>query len=93
MNYGNYAGSSGGLREGKTTSWEGGQCVSFIIRWPEKIPEGTVYNKLACAIDILPTLNSITNGKLSSNKIDGVDITSLFKGDFKSNPSETILYY
>jgi arylsulfatase len=93
LNFGNHAGSSGGLREGKLTSWEGGQRVPFIIRWPGKTPEGTVCNKLACAIDMLPTLASITNGQLSDNKIDGVDITSLWKGDFKSEPRETILYY
>lgn len=93
LNYGNHAGSSGGLREGKTTSWEGGQRVPFIIRWPGQTPEGTVCNKLACAIDLLPTFAKITKGKLSENKIDGVDITSLWKGDFKSEPRETILYY
>jgi len=93
LNYGNHAGSAGGLREGKLTSWEGGQRVPFIIRWPGHTPEGTVCNKLACAIDLLPTLASITNGKLSDNKIDGVDITSLWKGDFESTPRETILYY
>ena len=93
LNYGNHAGSAGGLREGKTTSWEGGQRVPFIIRWPGKTPEGTVCNKLACAIDLLPTLTSIIHGKLSDNKIDGVDITSLWKGEFKSEPRKTILYY
>lgn len=93
LNYGNQAGSSGGLREGKSTSWEGGQRVPFIIRWPGKTPEGTVCNQLACAVDLLPTLASITNGSLSANKIDGVDITSLWKGDFEAAPRETILYY
>jgi arylsulfatase A-like enzyme len=93
LNFGNHAGSSGGLREGKTTSWEGGQRVPFIIRWPGNIPEGTICNKLACAIDLLPTLASITNGSLSDNLIDGVDISSLLKGDFNSEPRETILYY
>lgn len=93
INYGNHAGSAGGLREGKLTSWEGGQRVPFIIRWPGNTPEGTVCNKLACAIDLLPTFAAITGGKLSDNKIDGVDVTSLWKGDFKSTPRETILYY
>ncbi len=93
LNFGNHAGSSGGLREGKTTSWEGGQRVPFIIRWPGKTPEGTICNKLACAIDLLPTLASVIHGKLPDNKIDGVDITSLWKGEFKSEPRETILYY
>jgi len=93
LNFGNHAGSAGGLREGKTTSWEGGQRVPFIVKWPAKVPAGTVSNKLACAIDLLPTLASITKGKLSSNKIDGVDISSLFYGDMQSNPRETLLYY
>lgn len=93
LNYGNHAGSAGGLREGKMTNWEGGQRVPFIIRWPGRTPEGTVCNKLACSIDLLPTFASITNGKLSDNKIDGVNITSLWKGDFRFTPRETILYY
>ena len=93
LNFGNHAGSAGGLREGKTTSWEGGQRVPFIIRWPGITPEGTVCNKLACAIDILPTLASVTKGKLSNNAIDGLDVSSLWKGDFQSEPRETILYY
>ncbi|SIS48837.1 arylsulfatase [Zobellia uliginosa] len=93
LNFGNHAGSSGGLREGKTTSWEGGQRVPFIIRWPGKTPEGTMSDKLACAIDLLPTFAAIINGKLSDNKIDGVDISSLWKGQFSETPRNTILYY
>lgn len=93
LNFGNHAGSAGGLRDGKLTSWEGGQRVPFIIRWPGNTPEGTVCNKLACAIDILPTLASIIDGKLSDNKIDGVDIASLWKGNFEDTPRENIVYY
>ncbi|WP_206672754.1 sulfatase family protein [Algibacter lectus] len=93
LSFGNHAGSSGGLKEGKLSSWEGGQRVPFIIRYPNKIPAGTVCNKLGCAIDLLPTLAAMSKGKLSKNKIDGVDISSLFKGDFTSDPRETILYY
>ncbi len=91
--FGNHAGSSGGLREGKTTSWEGGQRVPFIVQWPAKIPQGMVCNKLGCAIDLLPTFATITGGNLPEKKIDGVDISSLFMGDFSNEPRETILYY
>ncbi len=93
LNYGNHGGSAGGLREGKTTSWEGGQRVPFIVKWPGKTPTGTVCNKLACAIDLLPTFASIIDGELSERKIDGVDVTALLKGDFSTTPRETILYY
>uniref|UniRef100_A0A2B4REK2 alpha-L-fucosidase n=1 Tax=Stylophora pistillata TaxID=50429 RepID=A0A2B4REK2_STYPI len=93
LNFGNHAGSSGGLREGKTTSWEGGQRVPFIIYYPDMVPKGVVCNQLANAIDLLPTLASVTGGKLSDNKIDGVDISSLWKGDFDVAPRQSILYY
>ncbi|WKX76639.1 hypothetical protein [Zobellia laminariae] len=42
---------------------------------------------------MLPTFAAITNGKLSNNKIDGVDISSLWKGQFTETPRNTILYY
>ncbi len=93
LNFGNHGGSAGGLREGKTTSWEGGQRVPFIIHWPGRVPAGTVCNKLACAVDLLPTLAAISNGVLSENRVDGTDISSLLYGDFESEPRETILYY
>ena len=93
LNFGNHAGSAGGLREGKTTSWEGGQRVPFIVKWPNKIPEGTINNKLMCAIDILPTLASITGGKLSNNKIDGMDVSNMLYDHSAASPRETILYY
>ncbi len=93
LSFGNHAGSAGGLREGKMTSWEGGQRVPFIIKWPGVTPNGTVCDKLGSTIDLLPTFASIIKGKLSNNKIDGVNITSLFKGDFSTSPRESILYY
>lgn len=93
LNFGNHAGSAGGLREGKTTSWEGGQRVPFIIKWPHNVPEGKTCNKLACAVDLLPTLASASNGKLSDNKIDGVDITPLIKGETNVSPRSSIWYY
>ena len=93
LNYGNHAGSSGSLREGKTTSWEGGQRVPFIIRWPENTPAGTTCNKLACAIDILPSFAQIANAKLPEKEIDGVDVTKLWTGDVTASPRENIWFY
>ena len=88
LNFGNHAGSAGGLREGKTTSWEGGQRVPFIISWPGNVPAGTICNKFSCTIDILPTLAEIVGGELSSNKIDGTSVAELWKGNFDAEPRE-----
>lgn len=93
INYGNHAGSTGGLREGKTTSWEGGQRVPFIVRWPGQTPAGTISNKLSCNIDIMPSIASIIGAALPDHPIDGLDVSSLWKGDHTTNPRRTIYYY
>lgn len=93
LNYGNHAGSSGGLREGKTTSWEGGQRVPCIVKWPATIPEGIVCNQLASSIDFLPTIASIVDGNLPDHKIDGVSILELWKGNFSEKPRDELYYY
>jgi len=93
LNFGNHAGSSGGLREGKGCSWEGGQRVPCIMAWPGRIPAGTVCSSMASTIDILPTLCHISGAALPVRKIDGIDIYSLLAGDFKSKPREIFFYY
>jgi arylsulfatase len=93
LNFGNHAGSTGGLREGKGTSFEGGQKVPCILKWPGVIPEGVICNKMASTIDLLPTLAEITSTKLPDHKIDGVSILPLLKGDPDANPRDNLLYY
>jgi len=93
LNFGNNAGSTGGLREGKGTSFEGGQKVPCIIKWPENVQEGVICNNMASTIDILPTLAEITSTQLPDHKIDGVSILSLLKGETGANPRDNLLYY
>lgn len=93
LNFGNHAGSAGGLREGKGCSWEGGQKVPCIMSWPSRIPSGEICNNIASTIDILPTLCSITGSALPARKIDGVNILSLLEGNFDSNPRDVFYYF
>jgi arylsulfatase A-like enzyme len=93
LNFGNHAGTTGGLREGKGTSWEGGQRVPCIMRWPGVIPAGEVCNQLACAMDILPTLSAITGAPLPEKKIDGINILPLLLGDKSAAPRHLFYYY
>ncbi|MCP5112271.1 MAG: sulfatase, partial [bacterium] len=48
-------GSSGPLREGKGSTWEGGVRVPFIARWPDKIPAGVTTSAFGTTMDLLPT--------------------------------------
>jgi arylsulfatase len=93
LNFGNHAGSAGGFREGKGTSFEGGHRVPCIMRWRGTIPSGVVANQLASTIDILPTIASITQTALPAKKIDGVDLTPLIKGNVSVTPRKTFYYY
>lgn len=93
LTFGNHAGSAGGLRDGKMTTFEGGQKEPSIICWPGVIPAGTICNKLASTIDILPTLAAITGAPLPANKIDGINIFSLLQGDPIANPRDHFFYY
>lgn len=93
LNFGNHAGNTGGLREGKGSSWEGGQREPCIMRWPGTIPAGTVCNKMAATLDLLPTIANITGSELPVNKIDGVNIKSLLLNEPDANPRDELAYY
>lgn len=93
LNFGNHAGSTGGLREGKGNSYEGGQREPCLMWWQGHIARGTICNKLASTIDLLPTIAAIANAPLPEKKIDGVNILPLLLGDENANPRETFLYY
>lgn len=93
LNFGNHAGSTGGFREGKGTTYEGGHRVPCIMRWPEVIPQGLVIDQLASTLDIFTTIASITKSPLPNKKIDGVDLSLLIRGDLTQKPREEFYYY
>lgn len=93
LNYGNHAGTTGGLREGKGVSYEGGQRVPCIIQWKGHVPEGTICNEMASGIDLLPTFAAIAGAPLPEKKIDGVDITPLILGEEGAAPRKEFYYY
>jgi arylsulfatase A-like enzyme len=93
LNYGNHAGSSGGFREGKGTSYEGGHRVPCIMYWKDVIPSGKVCNQLASTIDIFPTLAEITHAKLPDHKIDGINILEMIKGKTDQPIRRSFYYY
>ncbi len=93
LNYGDHAGSAGGFREGKGTSFEGGQRVPLIVRWPGVVPAGRVSNKLLTTMDILPTIAELCGAKLPKKRIDGIEWSALLKGDDNKVPRDEFLYY
>jgi arylsulfatase A-like enzyme len=94
LNYGNHAGSAGPLREGKGTSWEGGVREPCVMRWPGRIPKGTVCREWAATIDILPTFAKLAGAELPKQPIDGLDISQLlYNTPGAKTPHEAYYYY
>lgn len=93
INYGNHAGSTAGLKEGKGTTFEGGQRVPCLMVWKDVISPGTVNNNLIAGMDILPTIAEIADAPLPSKKIDGVSILPLLKGENVDSPRKSFYYY
>ena len=93
LNYGNHSGNTGGLREGKGTSFEGGQRVPCLMYWKNHIKPGSVCNRLVSGIDLFPTIAALAQAKLPEHKIDGVDITPLLQSVPDANPRASFLYY
>ena len=94
LSYGDHAGSALPLREGKGTAWDGGVREPCIMRWPEKIPAGTVCDEPVMTIDILPTVAKITGTTLPDHKIDGECILPLMTGEPNAtSPHEALFFY
>ena len=85
-------GSSGVLRGGKGTTWDGAYRVPFIARWPGHIPAGSHSSGIAMNIDLLPTLARMVAARLPEDiTIDGKDITTLLRG--KQHSPHEVLYF
>jgi arylsulfatase len=93
LHFGDNAGSAGGFREGKATTWEGGTRVPCLIRWPGKIEAGSVNSKLMANMDLLPTIVAATGAKLPVNKIDGINFLPLWLNQTAKAPREVFYYY
>ena len=88
-----HGGSAGPLRDGKGSTFEGGQRVPCVMWAPGRIPAGTECHELIGTIDLLPTIASLTETPLpEKHKIDGLDASALLTGKVKS-PRREFLYY
>lgn len=68
------------FRAGKGYTYEGGQRVPLIIRWPGHIPENTIIDTPVNNIDWIPTLLELA-GKPSPKNIDGISFAKGLLGE------------
>jgi len=89
-----HAGSALPLRDGKFSTYEGGMREPCIMRWPGKIPAGTVCSEVCGTIDLLPTLALRAGTRPPSDRvIDGKDIWPLMAGEAGAKSPHKAYYY
>jgi len=86
-------GSNAPLRGTKAQTWEGGQRVPCIMRWPGKIADGTTCDGIASSIDLFATLAEIAGAPLPADTtLDSISLVeTLFEG--KATKRDVFAYY
>ena len=93
LSYGDHAGTTGGLREGKGTTFEGGVRVPMIVRYPPLVPKASVCRQPAMMIDVLPTIAELTGGEFPTRKIDGRSLVPLLAGSGDAEDPHQALFF
>ncbi len=76
-----HCGSAEPLRSVKTSTYDGGLRVPFIIRAPGKVPTGAESDLVCANIDLMPTIAKLAGAKVPDDRvIDGLDISGIFHG-------------
>ena len=96
------------FRSEKNTGWEGGVRVPSLVRWPGKIPAGTISNEIMSHLDWMPTLLAVAgasdvpkkllkgykaDGKKYKVHLDGYNFLPYLKGQEEKAPREEFFYF
>lgn len=80
-------GSSGGLRSGKGTVWEGGLRVPGLMEWPAKLKQPRTIDVPCGTVDIFPTLLELAGAKPAKlPPLDGLSLVPLLDGQMSARP-------
>ena len=94
LQYDDHGGSAGLLRDGKSTTWEGGLRVPAIAWWPGTVPAGVVRTQLTSNVDLFPTAIALAGGEVPRDRvIDGRNLVPLLRGESKAEVREFFPYY
>jgi hypothetical protein len=86
-----YGGSNGPLRDEKASVYEGGIRVPAMVSWPGKLPASSLCPTPLAALDLVPTLATLTGYSLAGGRpIDGIDASGVLLND---DPIERDLFW
>jgi arylsulfatase A len=78
---------NGNLRGAKGTAWEGGHRVAYLLRWPGKVPAGTVCDETICHVDFMATVGALLGVDLPANAgPDSFNVLPAWLGESSEKP-------
>lgn len=81
------------LRGGKGDLFDGGVRVPFAMRWPAKIPRGTIFEKSIISLDIFSTIVAQTAEPIKTrNSLDGKNLIPYLTGETKGSPHDYLYW-
>jgi arylsulfatase len=96
------------FRSEKNTNWEGAFRIPLLLRWPRKIPAGSVSNEIVSHLDWLPTFlaaagepeikDKLKKGHKAGTKnfkvhLDGYNLLPYLTGKEKKSPRPGYFYF
>lgn len=88
-----HGGSSGPLRAGKGTSFEGGQRVPTVIWGPGIVQPGLV-NELGSTLDLMKTIATLAGVDMPADrKMDSYDLSGILTGKTQVSPRDHFYYW
>lgn len=84
---------NGVLRDYKQSAYEGGIRVPFIVRWPGKLPAGTVCSEPIICLDVMPTVLAAVGLELPGDRVyDGRDMLPVLRGEAEQPLHEALFW-
>jgi arylsulfatase A-like enzyme len=81
------------LRGEKSTVFEGGIRVPFVVTWPGRLPAGGTYSHPVISLDVLPTaLAAAGVAAPPGSRLDGVDLLPYLAGRDGRPPHRTLYW-
>jgi arylsulfatase A-like enzyme len=81
------------LRGEKTTVFEGGIRVPFVVTWPGHLPADRIYAQPVISLDILPTALALAGVTVPQRlHLDGVDLLPYLTGRHDGPPHEALFW-
>ena len=85
--------TNGPLRGTKTTTWEGGIRVPWLVQWKGQLPGGKTFDHPVMSLDIAPTALAAAGIPLpEKGKLDGVNLLPYLRGEDQGAPHPVLCW-